>query len=159
MAEVPSPSEIRPATAADLPAILAVEQSCYSQPWSEVQFRDELGTPHAHLDLLLIDGDLAGYHCWWLLCGELHVLNLATAPCFRRRGVAAALLEEALRQGAAVGMERALLEVRAGNDGAIRLYRRFGFVESGRRKGYYPDGEDALLMEKASGSRSTGRLG
>lgn len=147
MAEVPSQSDIRPATAADLPAILAVERSCYAQPWSEGQFRDELGTPHAHLDLLILAGEVAGYHCWWLLCGELQVLNLATAPRFRRCGVAARLLAHALRQGAGQGMERALLEVRAGNEAAIRLYRRFGFQVYGRRAGYYADGEDALLME------------
>ena len=147
MAENPSRFEIRPATAADLPAILAVERSCYDQPWSDRQFRDELANRYGHIDLLLVDGELAGYHCWWLLYGELHVLNLATAPAFRRCGVAARLLQTALDAAARQGLERALLEVRAGNSAAISLYRRFGFRESGRRRRYYPDGEDALLME------------
>ena len=148
MADIRSSSDIRPATAADLPAILAVERSCYHHPWSERQFRDELGTPHAHLDLLTVSGEVAGYHCWWLLGGELQVLNLATAPRYRRRGVAALLLEHALEQAAGEGLERALLEVRAGNDAAIRLYRRYGFKLYGRRAGYYADGEDALLLER-----------
>ena len=148
MAENPTRFEIRPATVADLPAILAVERSCYDQPWSDRQFRDELVNIYGHIDLLLADGELAGYHCWWLLCGELHVLNLATAPAFRRRGVAAKLLQTALAAAARQGLERALLEVRAGNEPAISLYRRFGFRESGRRRRYYADGEDALLMER-----------
>ncbi len=152
MAEFPARVDIRPATAADLPAILEVERRCYRQPWSETQFRDELASPHGRLDLLFLAGELAGYHCWWLLCGELHVLNLATAPRFRRRGVAVRLLAAALERAVAEGLERALLEVRAGNDAAIALYRRFGFRQSGRRARYYPDGEDALLMERVGGS-------
>jgi [ribosomal protein S18]-alanine N-acetyltransferase len=142
---------MRPATAADLAAILAVERSCYAQPWSEAQFRGEFANPHGRIDLLTLDGELAGFHCWWLLCGELHVLNLATAPRFRRRGVAARLLAAALDEAAGRGLERALLEVRAGNAAAIALYRRFGFRESGRRARYYPDGEDALLMVREAG--------
>jgi [ribosomal protein S18]-alanine N-acetyltransferase len=155
MADILARVEIRPATAADLPAILEVEHRCYRQPWSESQFRDELASPHGRLDLLFIDGELAAYHCWWLLFGELHVLNLATAPQFRRRGVAARLLAAALEEGEGAGLERALLEVRAGNAAAIALYRRFGFRQSGRRARYYPDGEDALLMERVGNVDST----
>ncbi len=155
MAATPSRVDIRPATAADLAAILAVERSCYAQPWSEAQFRDELANPHGRVDLLFIGGEPAGYHCWWLLCGELHVLNLATAPRFRRRGVAARLLAAALDEAAARGLERALLEVRAGNAAAIALYRRFGFRESGRRVRYYADGEDALLMVREGAGKAS----
>lgn len=133
---------------ADLPQLLELERSCYGQPWGEVQFRAELAASHAHLDLCFVAGTLAGYHCWWLLQGELEVLNLATAPDFRRRGIAAGLLEAALATAQNAGLERALLEVRAGNTGAIALYRRFGFREYGRRPRYYHDGEDALLMER-----------
>ena len=157
MAATPSRVDIRPATAADLAAILAVERSCYAQPWSEAQFRGEFANPHGRIDLLTPSmASWPDYHCWWLLCGELHVLNLATAPRFRRRGVAARLLAAALDEAAGRGLERALLEVRAGNAAAIALYRRFGFRESGRRTRYYPDGEDALLMVREGAGKGGG---
>jgi ribosomal-protein-alanine N-acetyltransferase len=154
----PGGCQIRPATSDDLPSILTVERRCYARPWSGNQFRSELEAAHARLDICLCDGQLAGYHCWWLLCGELHVLNLATAPDHRRRGVAAGLLAAAFDQARKAGLERALLEVRAGNAGAIALYRRFGFRVTGRRSRYYPDGEDALLMEwEGQRARDAGR--
>ena len=149
---------IRSASSDDLSSILVVERRCYDRPWSRDQFRAELEASHARLDICLCGGQLAGYHCWWLLCGELHVLNLATVPDHRRRGVAAALLAAAFDQAQKSGLERALLEVRAGNAGAIALYRRFGFRVTGCRAHYYPDGEDALLMEwEIQGARDAGR--
>jgi len=77
---------------------------------------------------------------------EGHVLDLAVAPEHRRTGIASALLEAldaALRGRGAVALT---LEVREGNLGAQSLYRRYGFTAEGRRPGYYPDGEDAVLM-------------
>jgi ribosomal-protein-alanine N-acetyltransferase len=76
------------------------------------------------------------------------------APAMRRRGLAAALLKAVLEQCRHWGSERVLLEVRAGNAPAIGLYRRAGFREDGRRRGYYPPlqdpadtgREDAVLM-------------
>ena len=52
-------------------------------------------------------------------------------------------------QVAAHGAERLILEVSAGNDAARALYRGAGFTEIGRRRAYYPDGSDALVLERA----------
>jgi ribosomal-protein-alanine N-acetyltransferase len=133
----------------DLEAVLAVERLCHSHPWSEGQLRQELENPLASVDLLWLGGDLAGFLCSWLVAGELHIQNVATAPAFRRRGVAAALLRHAFGRARREGCDRALLEVRTGNAGAIALYRAFGFRDLALRRRYYPDGEDALVMELA----------
>ncbi len=143
---------IRPMTPADLPAVLAVERASFSNPWSFSQFERELENPISNVDLLLVSGELAGYLVTWFVAGELHVLNVTTAPLFRRRGLARRLLENALERGRSRGMEKAFLEVRAGNDAAIALYGRLGFRPVGRRAGYYPDGEDALTMEWPGGT-------
>lgn len=144
----PSPSDetIRPMTVADLPLVHALECAAQPSPWSLEQFAAELGNPCARVDLCWRDGQLAGFLCSWLVAGELQIQNLATAPACRRQGVAASLLKLVLKRSRAAGMEAAWLEVRAGNVAAIALYERFGFRAVARRAGYYPDGEDAVVM-------------
>ncbi len=144
---------IRSCASTDLPALLEIETGSYPRPWSELQFQQELDATYSRIDLLLSDGELAGYICYWLAADEMHILNVATAPAFRRRGVARRLFEHALEQAKELNVERACLEVRAGNAGAIALYRDFGFCDDCVRRGYYTDGEDALLMSCALDSR------
>lgn len=130
----------------DLPAVLVIEQQSYPFPWSAEQFMQEQRNPVASVDLLWVDRQLAGYICYWLIAGEMQVLNLATATDFRRQGIAGRLLAHAFFTAGKTGLEQAWLEVRAGNRAAIELYRQQGFVADSVRSGYYRDGEDALLM-------------
>ena len=141
-------AQIRPATCQDLDALAALERDSRLHPWTAGMFREELENPHAHLDLMLLDGELAGYICYHLFLEELSVLNLATACAFRRCGVARTLLAHALATCGSGEGARALLEVRVGNTAARALYHGCGFRVIGLRKGYYSDGEDALVMAK-----------
>ena len=109
-------------------------------------FDDEFANPVAKIDLYWHRDLLAGYICSWLIAGELQIQNLATLPSMRRLGVAARLLEYVIERSRRSGLKSICLEVRTGNAPAIALYQRFGFVVAGSRPGYYPDGEDALLM-------------
>lgn len=143
-----APYTIRPMACADLPEVLAIERQCQPDPWTEGMFLAEMDNSCARIDLCVTGGEVTGFLCSWLVGGELSILNLVTAPAWRRRGVAAALLQDCLDRAAASGLELAWLEVRVGNAGAIALYRRFGFTEIGLRKKYYPDGEDALVMQR-----------
>ncbi|WP_303721110.1 ribosomal protein S18-alanine N-acetyltransferase [Malonomonas rubra] len=130
----------------DLSAVLKIERQSYPFPWSADQFRQELNNPVATVELLWHADRLAGYLCYWLIAGELQILNIATSPDSRRQGVAGRLLEHAFASCMEQGLERAWLEVRTGNRAAIELYRKEGFVADTVRSGYYRDGEDALLM-------------
>lgn len=145
---VAAPWQIRPMTPADLPAVLSIEQQCQPDPWSEAMLLAELEHPCATVDLCEGKGSVVGFLCSWLISGELSILNLATAPQQQRQGIAARLLQHCLQRAQSAGLERAWLEVRAGNRPAIALYQRFGFTEAGRRKKYYADGEDALVMQR-----------
>lgn len=138
--------QFRPMTDADLPQVLVLEQRSQPHPWTETLFRRELENPHAAIDLALAGGCPVGYVVSWLVAGELEIQNVVTDPDWRRRGVAKAILLRLLAAAPARGAERALLEVRSGNAGAIALYAGLGFVVDGRRRGYYSDGEDAVLM-------------
>lgn len=145
--ERPSATEvIRPMTVADLPQVHLLECAAQPSPWSLEHFTEELGKPYSRTDLCWRNGRLAGFICTWLVADELQIQNVATAPEFRRQGVAAHLLTLVLKRSAKAGFETAWLEVRIGNEAAIALYKRFGFQEVARRPGYYLDGEDALVM-------------
>ena len=141
--------------AIDLDAVHQLECHCQRDPWSRQHFVDELVNPVSAVDLYWCREVLAGFLCSWLIAGELQVQNLATRPDQRRRGVAARLLAHAIERSRMSGLSSVCLEVRTSNVPAIALYRQFGFVETDRRPGYYPDGEEALLMvyqvEEAAG--------
>jgi ribosomal-protein-alanine N-acetyltransferase len=87
----------------------------------------------------------------WLIVDEAHIATLAVHPELRRQGIARKLLCVSLKDAAKDGMLSALLEVRAGNETAQELYRKFGFEVVGRRMRYYQDNhEDAILMTLAN---------
>jgi ribosomal-protein-alanine N-acetyltransferase len=139
---------IRPMILADLEEVLAVERACHTHPWSEKQLRAELENPVSSVDLGHAEEQLAGFICTWFVCGELHILDVATAPAFRRRKVASLMLNHVLARSRNMGMEKAFLEVRVSNQGAIALYETFGFHRVALRPRYYADGEDAVVMER-----------
>jgi ribosomal-protein-alanine N-acetyltransferase len=130
----------------DLPQVIAIERRAFPTPWSLAMFVLELSKPSGVCLAASIDDQLAGY----LICSRYddvwHLMNVAVDPSRRRRGVASALLAEMLER-AGHGQGRYTLEVRTSNEGAIDLYRRFGFTAAGTRRRYYQDtGEDALIM-------------
>jgi len=143
---LPDGDAICSAVAADLPHLERIERVSQSHPWSLRQFEQELANPASRIDLYLSGGLPVAFLCSWLIAGELQIQNLATAPEFRRHGIAARLLEHVLARSRGEGFESAWLEVRISNAGAIALYRNYGFADAGVRPRYYADGEDALVM-------------
>lgn len=89
---------------------------------------------------------LVGVALGWTVVDELEISIVVVAAAKRRTGIGRALVRALVDTGRARGAARAFLEVRAGNAGAIALYRDAGFVETGRRVRYYADDEDALSM-------------
>jgi ribosomal-protein-alanine N-acetyltransferase len=145
----------------DLPRLVELERAAHSHPWSEAQLRSELGRPYAAVRCAetapgegTVGPRVDGFVVYWVIHDELHVLDVVTAPEARRRGIARALLEEALADGVRRGAARAMLEVRRSNDPAIALYRALGFLHDTVRRRYYQDGEDAVLMSLSLGQRS-----
>nr|WP_165982634.1 GNAT family N-acetyltransferase [Dankookia rubra] len=80
--------------------------------------------------------------------GEAEILTLAVCPAARRRGLGGALMAAALAGAALRGAAAMFLEVAAGNAAALGLYLGLGFAEVGRRRRYYPDGSDALVLRR-----------
>ncbi len=140
---------IRKMTVEDVPRVAQLDRLSFSLPWPESAFRYEVEeNPAARCWVAVTEeGGLVAMMVSWILADEVHIATLATHPDFRRRGLGERLLREALREARAAGARRAYLEVRAGNEAAQALYRKFGFQVTGRRPRYYKDnGEDAVLM-------------
>ncbi|EPF53442.1 ribosomal protein S18-alanine N-acetyltransferase [Neisseria meningitidis] len=142
---------IRRAVYADCEELAALDAVCNPSAWTQHQFESALVSPSEQVFLAEKDGRLAAFIVWQNLPDESELHLIATAPAYRRRGVASALLEYWFAH-LPEGTQRLLLEVRAGNIGAQTLYAAHGFSIAGRRKNYYrtADGktEDAVLMEK-----------
>lgn len=143
---------IRPMTLADLPAVMELQRAAFKHPWSTELVRKELS--HEWSTILLAEEPddqggmrLLGFLVFWLVHDELHILNVATDPAHRRRGVARVLLHAALARGREHRCRLATLEVRRSNQPALDLYRAFGFRPVGVRPNYYVDErEDAIVM-------------
>ncbi|MCW5941054.1 MAG: ribosomal protein S18-alanine N-acetyltransferase [Fimbriimonadaceae bacterium] len=130
-----------------LPAILEIEALCNTSPWSEQSFRNELVNRESTFLVAIGDGNVVGYGGAWRVIDELHVTTVAVHPDHRRRGIAKRLMVRLLEEGRDEGLACSTLEVRAGNEAAIRMYENLGYASVGLRKRYYPDNrEDAVIM-------------
>ncbi|MBX3097534.1 MAG: ribosomal protein S18-alanine N-acetyltransferase [Fimbriimonadaceae bacterium] len=138
---------VAPLSAEHIDRVLAIDKASQSSPWSKESFQVELDRPQGVFLVAIGDGVVVGFAGAWLVLDEAHVTNVAVDPARRRQGIARKLIRELLERVKSDGATCATLEVRAGNEPAVRLYEAFGFRSVGRRKGYYPnDGEDALVM-------------
>lgn len=105
-------------------------------------------------------GQPAGYVGLYLLEGEASIANVAVHPDWRRQGAGRQLVLEACRQAALGGAGTITLEVRASNQGAIRLYEGCGFSVLGRRRGLYDrPREDGLVMGRPLAAAPAGKGG
>jgi len=138
---------IRPATAADLAAILALEQSAPSAAhWSPEQYRAALFVPERLALVLEQNSKILGFLVARAIDKEWELENIVVGTPSQRRGLGAELLNEFLKLALARDAESIFLEVRESNLPARHLYRKRGFLECGRRKNYYATPqEDAIV--------------
>ena len=156
MTETRTPElRLRRLSYADLPAAISIERRSFPTPWSLAMFVLELSKPSGICLAIAGERALVGY----LICSRYadvwHLMNVAVDPVRQRQGIASVLLERLFEQ-ADKPNEQYTLEVRTSNEGAIRLYERFGFRAAGRRRAYYHDNrEDAVIMWRTVEERTT----
>ncbi len=158
---------LRPATTADLDAVVMIERVSFSDPpWSRRSFASLLDDPRVRFTVACAPAEMGraaagdavlgdttagqavvGYVVMWLVGDEAELANLAVAPGRRREGIGRYLLDSAMAGALAAGAKSLYLEVRESNVAARALYGGRGFLAVGRRPAYYRNpAEDALLL-------------
>ena len=169
-----------PLIAADIPAVLSLDQRCLGGLWTRSGYQKELESDCSDLLVLVSASNLnliherqtraqptteetslaaqdptveepanlllLGVGCLWAILEEAHITTMAIEPARQRQKLGQLLLCQLLQASRQRGLTRATLEVRASNQKALNLYKKFGFKEAGIRKRYYSDGENALIL-------------
>ena len=131
----------------DIAGVMQLERLCFRTRWTREQFL--LGLERRAFRILGVreSRELVAYVAFSVIAGEMEILNIAVHPIHRRKGLAKRMLAEVLEFCRKEHVQQGFLEVRRSNVAAIDLYRKFGFMQVGTRKNYYPDNnEDALLF-------------
>jgi len=149
--------ELIPAAIVHSALLAGMHKICFVDPWHEGGFVESLTAEGTHgliavsqNSLLPSDGDSgpAGLVMWRAIADEGEILTIAVLPPWRRQGLGERLLQAALNAIDQTGVQSVFLEVAENNLGARQMYRKHGFVQVGRRSGYY-NGIDALVMRRA----------
>ena len=144
---------LRPMLAADVDDVHALETSVFPHPWTRANFTDSLASGYDAWVVRDAGGALAAYFLVMYAVDEAHLLDVAVCATRQGKGLGRSLLDRIAARARAMRMESILLEVRPSNARALDVYRRYGYAEIGRRKGYYPAGagrrEDAIVMRYA----------
>jgi [ribosomal protein S18]-alanine N-acetyltransferase len=152
--------KIRPATAFDIPQMIAIERaSSTAAHWGEGQYAalfDRAAIPRIVLVAEIADQNIVsrssvasilGFIVVRTLADEWELENVMVESSLRRSGIGTRLLQEALELGRRGDCRTMFLEVRESNDSARKFYAKHGFAEAGRRSSYYGNPtEDAVLL-------------
>lgn len=138
--------QLRKMTAADVEALTAIEQTCFSDAWSECMVRDLADSSWDEVWVLEAE-EILGYINYRFIAGEGELMRIAVLPEYRGHGYSKVLMDAMMEAAAKNQITDLTLEVRAGNESAIGLYKAYGFAEEAVRKKYYHNPtEDALIM-------------
>ena len=132
----------------DLDGIVQIERAVNPFPWGEEALRDTIASSGHHL-MSLREGRAVGFLLSSFVLDESQLLLVGVSPDWQGVGVGGQLLKELINRSRDQGQKLIYLEVRSGNERAIRLYRSLGFIDIGVRRDYYPGlvgREDAIVM-------------
>ncbi|PKK40222.1 Ribosomal-protein-S18p-alanine acetyltransferase [Clostridiaceae bacterium JG1575] len=139
---------IRRMTASDVAAVHRISTQSFAGPWSKEAIEAELQNSAASYWVAEEDQEILGFIGIWCVLDEANIINVAVDPSQRRKGIAQRLMDVLWMSLPTEGIRTVFLEVRLSNDPARAFYEKNGFSIIGRRKGFYFDGEDALLMSR-----------
>jgi len=142
---IPQP---RAATRDDVDAVAMLEQACFDDPWGADSVATEIAGAGRIVRVAEVASRLLGWSSTSVVAETADLLRVAVEPSVRGRGLGRLLVDDVLHRAAEAGAERVLLEVAEPNTSARALYAATGFQEIHRRRRYYADGADALVLER-----------
>ena len=136
-------------------AMAELEQLCFSMPWSRDMLMGELVNEYARYFVAEDEDEkVVGYIGMHLIIDEGYITNVAVSPEYRRVGIGSALIRKVKKTAKREELKVLTLEVRRSNEGAQKLYEKYGFEVVGVRKNYYQlPREDALVMLSEIGEK------
>lgn len=152
---------LRPATPDDAPVIAAIDETLFGvDAWSLPSVVGEISGESRLAVVAESDGELLGYAMTMCADEVVDLQRIGVLPAEQRNGIARRLLAAAVDRAQVDGGHRMLLEVSSTNQAALAFYEAEGFVEIDRRRGYYRDGSDALVLCRSLGrTTSDERMG
>lgn len=145
-----NPCSVRPATEDDLEQVLEIERDSFPKPWQAEAFKTEMSRSYARFWVLTddeTDTKVLGYIVFWLQAEAVSLLTIAVRPTERGQGYAERMIREMVKCVTHDEYPKIILEVRESNQAARKLYQKMGFSEIASRKGFYEDGEAAIIYE------------
>ena len=131
----------------DLDQVLAIEQECFTDPWSKQYFIDELNnTEVCSLFVEKENDEVIAFGSVWFMFENCDIVNIAVKKDYWRKGHGQKMLDHLINQANEHGCEFVHLEVRKSNEAAFNLYRKNGFIVVRTREHYYSNGEDGYDM-------------
>jgi ribosomal-protein-alanine N-acetyltransferase len=140
-------------TEADLDQVMELEKAIFPNPWRRSFFLSDIDRPQGLSIVAEDEGVILGYAVAWGT-EETHLANLAVVDYERGKGLGSKLLDEVVAFAQRNRAKSLYLEVRVSNTIARKFYSERGFVPTYLRKGYYGNGEDAVVMEREGESDS-----
>lgn len=131
----------------DIEQVVEVSNLSLKETWNKDSFTKEITNPMAKYLVAQADNKIIGFAGLWVICDEGHITNIAVHPQYRGNGIGSKLVESLINNSNSWYINSLTLEVRATNEIAQNLYKKYGFKEEGIRKNYYSDNkEDAIIM-------------
>ena len=130
----------------DLEKIKNILNTDFDDFWSYEILKEELTSQNTVYFVAKIDDEIVGFAGIKVILDEADLMNIVVKKEHRKKGIASSLLNKLIIISKEKNLKSINLEVNANNISAINLYKKFNFIEIGKRKNYYKN-QDAILMK------------
>ena len=132
----------------DLDTLIEIEESLYKDPWNKEAYIRDLSNDIAYNYVLCHDDVILGYYGFWVMFDNIDITKISVRKELQGKGLSNILMDDFFSRIKNLDINTITLEVRTSNEKAINLYKKYGFEKICIRDKYYPNGEDAYILQK-----------
>lgn len=137
--------EIRKATIKDINLLSKLEKECFKDAWNPTMIKSSMENI-GEFYIAELNNQIVGYYCVMNLDKECELLRICISKQYRKKGLGTLLIKNFIIYSKSRGWQKIFLEVSEQNSIAVDIYKKFNFDVVTKRKNYYSNGEDALMM-------------